>query len=119
LWDFLEVVHLSLQIGTEAQSESNDCVLIYPENSTDVYDFLCVTDADLSNYSNLYRGLLVIGYYTQDMSIQNVSLPSDPTKSVQMNIFHDMPLHMIVWNSSIKHDHIFCMVLGSILKNSN
>jgi len=27
-----------------------------------------------------------------------------------MNIFHDMPLHLLVWNETIKNDHIFYLV---------
>lgn len=47
-WKFLDIVHYSLQMKQTEQAENNDCVVLHPEGTDKVYDFLCVTANELS-----------------------------------------------------------------------
>jgi len=92
--------------------KARDCIILYPEEDKSIYDFLCVTDTDLSKKTFFQRIAYVLGYYIQDQNVINTSAPGNIT--FKMNIFHDMPLHLIVWNSTLKHDRIYYLVISLV-----
>jgi len=98
-WEFTEIVHYSLQTKDSQQTDVNDCVVLFPEYNKRIADFLCITNTDLQ-------------YYIQDDTKSNVTVTQNPELTVEMNIFHDMPLHLLVWNETIKNDHIFYLEPG-------
>jgi hypothetical protein len=48
-----------------------------------------------------------LGYFIRDPETKNVTVRGRTTFEVEMNIFHDIPLNLMVWNETVVNNQIF------------
>lgn len=58
----------------------------------------------------IYFTYIFIGYYIRDQERKNVTVRGRTTFDVEMNVFHDIPLNLMVWNEDIVNTRIFYVV---------
>jgi hypothetical protein len=104
-WEFTELIRYSLKTRVDIDPGVNDCLVYNPTDDPEDFDYICVTHNEISMMAFFFCDLL--GYFIRDPETKAVTVRGRTTFEVTMNVFHDIPLNLMVWDENADHNQIF------------